>query len=450
MKRAGQLREAVLEPENLRLAFWKASRGKRGSAAQRAYAENLEEELEALREGLAEGTYPVGRYERFTIYEPKERLICAAAFRERVLHHALMNVCEPWFERWLAPNTYACRKGKGQTAAVAAASGWARRREWFLKWDVRKYFESIPHEGVLEMLGRRFKDAWAAGWFARILGTWVAGTDGEGRKRGLPIGNLTSQHLANLYLDPLDRLLQRRHGGEGMGYARYMDDFVFWADGREALRKVREEAREVLAGLGLEPKGAAEPRRTAWGMDFLGMRVHRDGVRLSRGARRRFAGRSRGVVRALNRGGGGGAGGAGAVDGAGGLHGGCAVPEVAAGGVQSIGRERNASGFPGFNRGGNWNNNANNCQCGNVNWNSPATANNNNGFRAVRRRAPLRRRDVARRSSPRFLPVPREGTNPKRPPPGASRRRSDERSRRRRFRGRTARAPAGKTRGVTR
>ena len=99
MRRAGHLMEAVVEPENLRLAFWKASRGKRWRADQRAYAANLEGELAALREGLLDGTYPVGAYRRFTVAEPKERTIHAAAFRERVLHHALMNVCEPWFEK---------------------------------------------------------------------------------------------------------------------------------------------------------------------------------------------------------------------------------------------------------------------------------------------------------------------------------------------------------------
>jgi len=97
MKRVGNLFDQVADPENLQLAFWKASRGKRDRPDQRAFAENLSAELERMRSGLCAFNYPVGHYTRFTIYDPKEREICAAAFPERVLHHALMNVCEPTF-----------------------------------------------------------------------------------------------------------------------------------------------------------------------------------------------------------------------------------------------------------------------------------------------------------------------------------------------------------------
>ena len=122
MKRIGHLFECVVEPENLRLAFVKASRGKRQRADQMAFQRNLDEELHRLREGLLAGDYPIGNYRRFTIWEPKEREICAASFGERVLHHALMNVCEPYFDRWLVFDSYACRQGKGQLKAVQRAA----------------------------------------------------------------------------------------------------------------------------------------------------------------------------------------------------------------------------------------------------------------------------------------------------------------------------------------
>ena len=306
MKRVGDIFDRVCDPENLRLAFWKASRGHRARPDQRRLAGNLEEELERLRGGLLDGTYPVGRYALFTIREPKERLICAAPFPERVLHHAVMNVCEPLFERWLSPCTYACRTGRGQTAAVAAAEKWSRRRRFFLQWDFRKYFDSIPHDGLSAMLRRRFKDGRLVAWLERIVATWTTPPErdlfGDGRARGLPIGNLTSQHLANLYLDPLDRLVQHAHGGEGTGYARYMDDFVFWADGRDSLRRIRDEIASLADSLGLAPKGWPEPRRTADGMDWLGLRVHSDGTRLARSSRKRLARKVRGVTTALARG----------------------------------------------------------------------------------------------------------------------------------------------------
>ena len=283
MRRAGHLMEAVCEPENLRLAFWKASRGKRARADQRAYAANLDAELAALREGLLEGSYPVGEYRRFTIHEPKERTICAAAFRERVLHHGLMNVLEPWVERWLVPDSFACRKGKGQLAAVRRARELAGRHGWFLKCDVRKYFDSIPHEGLEAMLERRIKDRAVREWLMRIVGTYetVPG-------RGLPIGNLTSQHLANLFLDPLDRWRER--GGTRVGgYVRYMDDFVFWSDDREVLKAVRDGVGDLLGReLGLAFKGEPYLNRTRHGMDFLGMRVFPGRVRAAKASLERF------------------------------------------------------------------------------------------------------------------------------------------------------------------
>ena len=95
-----------------------------------------------MRVGILSGDYPVGQYQRFVVHDPKERVIYAASFPERVLHHALMNVCEPFFERWLIHDTYACRRGKGQWAAVRRAEGFARRMPFFLKMDIRKYFDN--------------------------------------------------------------------------------------------------------------------------------------------------------------------------------------------------------------------------------------------------------------------------------------------------------------------
>lgn len=145
MKRVGNIFEWVVERENLRMAFWKASRGKRHRLDQRAFAANLEAEIQQMREGLVSGEYPIGHDVRFMIYDPKEREICAAAFPERVLHHALMNVCESHFEKWLIFDTYACRKGKGQFKTVRWAQAFAQQQNWFLKADVRKFFDSIDN-----------------------------------------------------------------------------------------------------------------------------------------------------------------------------------------------------------------------------------------------------------------------------------------------------------------
>ena len=143
--------DAVVEPENLRLAFWKASRGKQHRPDQRAYAARLEEEIEGLRLGLLQGDYPVGEYTRFRVYDPKERVICAAAFRERVLHHALINVCEPLVDAWLVFDCYACRVGKGQARAVRRAQAFAGQHGQPYTSPVRS-FEANGY-GLYDMAG---------------------------------------------------------------------------------------------------------------------------------------------------------------------------------------------------------------------------------------------------------------------------------------------------------
>ncbi|MEI7941509.1 MAG: RNA-directed DNA polymerase, partial [Verrucomicrobiota bacterium] len=240
MKRHGQLMAQIADAENLRLAFWKASKGKRGKADCRAFQAQWEEHLAALRAELLAGEVAVGDYHYFTVQDPKKRLICAAAFRERVLHHALMNVCEPVLERAAVRDSYACRKGKGRLLAVERAQSYTRTHCWFLKLDIRKYFDSIHQPTLRALLGQKFKDPLLLGVFDRIIGSYQTAPG-----RGLPIGNLTSQHFANYYLAPLDRFvtetLQRG------AYVRYMDDFVVWGDSGRELRAVCERVREFLA-----------------------------------------------------------------------------------------------------------------------------------------------------------------------------------------------------------
>ena len=273
----------IADAENLRLAFWKAAKGKRGKADCLAFRERLDENLTALGTELLAGDVPVGVYHYFKVHDPKERLICAASFRERVLHHALMNVCEPVLEGAAVFDSYACRRGKGRLLAVGRAQGYARTNRCFLKMDIRKYFDSIHQATLRELLGRKFKDPLLLGVFGRIIGSYHT-TPG----RGLPIGNLTSQHFANFYLAPLDRFLKetlRRRA-----YVRYMDDFVVWGESGCELRADCERVRAFLeAELKLELKFNTAINRTTFGMDFLGYRVFPGTVRLARRSKVRFA-----------------------------------------------------------------------------------------------------------------------------------------------------------------
>jgi len=283
MKRHGQLMPKIADADNLRLAFWKAAKGKRGKADCQTFQARLDENLATLGAELRAGEVPVGDYHYFKVRDPKERLICAATFRERVLHHAVMNVCEPVLERAAVFDSYACRKGKGRVRAVARAQGYARTYRWFVKMDIRKYFDSIHQATLRELLSRKFKDPVLLGVFDRILASYHTAPG-----RGLPIGNLTSQHFANFYLGPLDRFLKEEL--RRVAYVRYMDDFVVWGDSGSELRAVCERVRLFLeAELKLELKANTAINRTAFGMDFLGYRLFPGTVRLARRSKVRFS-----------------------------------------------------------------------------------------------------------------------------------------------------------------
>ena len=284
MKRAGNLWPAIIERDNLVRAFHQAARGKRHKPEVRRFAADLDANLERMRGELDAGTFETGRFHVFKVYDPKERTIHAARFPERVFHHALMNLCEPVFERHLVFHSYACRKGKARLKALETAQRAARRYPWHLKLDIRKYFESIPHGVLLEGVRRLFKDPMVLCWLERIVrghrrsGRETAGsedrilTNAPTSACGLPIGSLTSQHLANFFLGALDRFCQAHPAVKA--YARYMDDFVCWGDEKAEMLALGREIEAFVGGrLGLALKHPPCPQPTRRGMDFLGFRI---------------------------------------------------------------------------------------------------------------------------------------------------------------------------------
>jgi hypothetical protein len=289
MKRIGNLWPAVIERGNLLQAFQQAARGKRRKQEVRRFAENLDENLETLRQELLERTFVTGKFNVFMVYDPKERMIHAARFVERVFHHALMNLCEPVLERQAVFHSYACRKGKGRLKAIDAAQKAARGRAWHLKLDIRKYFESIPQERLLVRLHRLFKDPEVMFWLEKIL---RGHRPDEGK--GLPIGSLTSQHLANFYLGPLDRFCQRHPAVKA--YVRYMDDFVCWGDEKSAMIELGRDIQSFVENeLGLALKHQPCPQPTGRGMDFLGYRIFPSHAELSRRSKVRYLRKLRGL-----------------------------------------------------------------------------------------------------------------------------------------------------------
>lgn len=283
MKRAGYLLERIAEPENLREAFLRASRAKSAKPDVVAFREALTSRLAVMRDQILSGEVPVGGYRQFRVYDPKERVITVAPFAQRVLHHAILRVCEPYLENKLVPWTYACRKGKERLAALDAAAAHCRRQAWYLKLDIRKYFDSVPHDRLLERMRGIFKDAAVLALWERIIRSYEAMPG-----RGLPIGNLTSQHLANLYLGGLDRFIEREARINGFAAVRYMDDSVVWAASQTDLQMLRARLREfVPSALGLDLK-QDRIGRVAGGVPFLGCSLLKGHRELNRRSRQRF------------------------------------------------------------------------------------------------------------------------------------------------------------------
>lgn len=186
MKRAGNLYSSIAGYDNLRLAFCKAARSKYDRPEVMLFRGNLESNLELMRQQLITRRPDIGHYRFFRVRDPKPRDICAASFPERVLHHAIMNICEPILERYAIYDSYACRKGKGTIRALERAGSFSRKNRWYLKLDIRRYFDSVDQEILLNLLHRRFKDRDLLSLFAKIIATYHT-TPSKGIPGALPI-----------------------------------------------------------------------------------------------------------------------------------------------------------------------------------------------------------------------------------------------------------------------
>ncbi|MEO1610537.1 MAG: reverse transcriptase domain-containing protein [Pseudomonadota bacterium] len=275
--------DEVIDWANLSRAFFLASRGKRGRADVESFRQRLEVELAALRTEILSGDLQLGPMTRFEIRDPKPRMISAPPFRERVLHHAIMQVMGPELEKSLIANTFACRIGKGPLVAIRHVQKLLRRRPWYIHIDIRSYFPSISHVVLLMQLKRRFKNRALLDVVTRIV---AAHKDAPGR--GLPIGALTSQNFANFYLAKVDRLIQEdpRVGG----YVRYMDDLIWSSETKDMARNVLADARAVIENeLLLTIKKPFRLGRSCDGVVFCGYRILPDQILLSRRKKRRYS-----------------------------------------------------------------------------------------------------------------------------------------------------------------
>jgi len=285
----------IWQPTNLWAAYKQAAIGKRAKPYVAEFEYNLEKHLIALEGELRNETYFPGNYENFWIRRPKQRLISAAPFRDRVVHHALMNIIEPLFERQFIHDSYANRIGKGTHKALDRCTFYLRRHQYVMHLDVRRFFPSIDHLILIEILQKTIGDksviklvqkiiASGAGIHAKTSETvYFPGDDlfAVSRPRGLPIGNLTSQHWANVYLNQLDQYAKRVL--KIRAYIRYVDDILIFANEKSTLHKWEAAISEYLQGLRLTiHTSRAQPRPVNTGIPFLGFIVFPDHRRLKK------------------------------------------------------------------------------------------------------------------------------------------------------------------------
>lgn len=295
MRRLGGVFDQVASFPALLAAYERARQGKAGRPSVERFARRLEPELFQLEAELRSDAYRPGATVSFKIHDPKERTITVAPFRDRVVHHALVAVLGPWLERRFDPDSYGCRVGKGTDGALRRAQALARRCPWVLRADVKRFFASIPHARLLALVRAEVKDR----RLLRVLERIVLAGGAEGQ--GLPIGHLTSQWLANLYLTPLDRHL--RSLPEVRGQIRYMDDLVLGGARPDLLALRRELQRFLGEELGLRlNERVTQVYRSAHGFPFLGWRVRPLGLRARAATWGRLRGNLRGKERLFLRG----------------------------------------------------------------------------------------------------------------------------------------------------
>lgn len=303
MKRYGNLWPQIIAFENLLLSTRNAQRGKRFRENVLAFNYHLESELLRLHHDLKTQTYRPGKYQTFQVWEPKPRLISAAPYRDRVVHHALCNVIAPIFESSFIFDSYANRLGFGTHRALRRFTQFARSSRYVLQCDVRKYFPSIDHAILKHLIRRKIKCVDTL-W---LIDTIIDGSNEQDpvieyfqgddfltplqRRRGLPIGNLTSQFFANIYLNGFDHYVKEQL--KATKYLRYVDDFALFSDDWHYLAEARQAIEDYLGILRLKIHPVkSQLFETSYGATFVGFRVLPDRIRVRndslRRARQRF------------------------------------------------------------------------------------------------------------------------------------------------------------------
>lgn len=290
MKKVKNLYPKIYDFNNLHSAYLNARKGKRFRDDVLKFSSNVEENLIDIQNELIWKTYQVGKYKQFVITDPKERLIMALSFRDRVVQWAIYRQLYPIFDKKFIYDSYGCRNGKGTLAAVKRLQYWLKQvdrkadKYYYLKLDISKFFYSVNHEILIKILRKTISDNDTIDLLKTIISSEndvglpegfisdVFPADEAGEISGLPIGNLTSQMFANIYLNELDQFC--KHTLKTHYYIRYMDDIIILHQDKKHLNKLKAEIeRFVNTRLGLRLNNKTAIRPIDMGIEFVGYRV---------------------------------------------------------------------------------------------------------------------------------------------------------------------------------
>ncbi len=265
--------EDIISVENLLAAWREFLKGKRKKRDVRQFQYHLFDNIHALHRDLVGLTYCHGGYEHFKISDPKPRDIHKASVRDRLLHHAIYRKLYPFFDRTFIYGSYSCRLGKGTHKAMNQFRVFAykvsknhTRTRWVLKCDIRKFFASIDHQTLFAILEKYIPDQNILWLLHEVVGSFSVN---GAHSQGLPLGNLTSQLLVNIYMNEFDQYI--KHTLKAKYYIRYADDFVFLSDSKKQLELLLPYIIVKLSELKLQLHPNKVSIQTfATGVDFLG------------------------------------------------------------------------------------------------------------------------------------------------------------------------------------
>lgn len=277
MKIYKNLFEKIISLENLFSAWDEFKKDKRNKRDVQQFEWNLEENIFVLHRDLKYHRYKHGAYSSFYIHDPKQRHIHKATVRDRILHHAIFQVLNPVFEPTFIAHSFSCRENKGAHKGVSSLERMARKISqnahqpcFVLKGDIKKFFETVDHAILLSILKKRIKDADTIWLLKEIIESFTSKYSTSFERKGLPIGNLTSQLFANIYLNEFDQFVKQSL--KVKNYARYTDDFVIVNKERAALLELLPRIKTFIGenlALELHPKKITI-RKFHQGVDFLG------------------------------------------------------------------------------------------------------------------------------------------------------------------------------------